>query len=134
MLRRRLPFRQQHKCRKMYISHLPVSRHSSVKHSLLSTLSSTELFGEEVIRSSLIQVKDDSQLSLLRNLPSLKGEKQSASPAFTSGQRRHGSSSGQYSSRSRPFSRRSHGSKGVASSSPGRKLKVSFGGYNVFYP
>ena len=119
----------QHKHCETYVSHLPVSTHSSVKHALLSTLtSSSELFHEEVIRSSLTQVKDDSQFSLLRNLSSLKGEKQSASPASTSGQRRRGSSA--FSSSSCPclFSRRSRGSECAASSSPGRKCKVSFKG------
>ena len=76
----------QHKCYKTYVSHLLVATHPSVKHTLLSTPSSMELFDEEVIWSSLTQVKDNSQLLLLRNLSS-KGEKQSASPASTSGQR-----------------------------------------------
>ena len=58
----------QHKRRETYVSHLPVATHPSVKHTLLSTLSSMELFNEDVIQSSLTQVKDDSQLLLLRNL------------------------------------------------------------------
>ena len=95
----------QHKLRKIYVSHLLVSKHSSVKHALLSIPSFMELFDEEVIRSSLTQVKGDSQLSLLRNLSSLKGEKQSALPSSTSGQRRRVSSTVPYSSHSRPFSR-----------------------------
>ena len=119
---------RQHKRLKTYVSLLLVSTHSSVKHALLSTPSSAELFDEEIIRSSLTQVKDDSQLSLLRNLSSLNGERQSASPASTSGQHRHGSSSGQFSFCSRPFLRLSRGSEHAVSSSPGRKSKVSFGG------
>ena len=38
----------KHKCRETYVSHLPVSTHSLVKHTLLSTLSFTELFDKEV--------------------------------------------------------------------------------------
>ena len=117
----------QHKRRETYVSHL-VSTHSLVKHTHISTPSSSELFDEEVIRSSLTQVKDDSQLSLLWNLSSLKGEKQSASPSSSSGQRRLGSSAFPSSSRSHLLSRRSRRSKRAASSSPGRRSKVSFRG------
>ena len=56
-----------------YASHLPGSTHISVKHSLLSVPSTSTLFSEEVIHALLTQVKDDSQLYLLKNLSSLKG-------------------------------------------------------------
>ena len=55
------------------MSHLPGSTRPSVKHPLLSTPSSLALFSEDVILALLSQVKDDSQLSLLKNLSSLKG-------------------------------------------------------------
>ena len=55
-----------------YVSHLPGSTHPSVKHALLSTPSSLALLSKDVILALLTQVKDDSQLSLLRNLSSLK--------------------------------------------------------------
>ena len=79
--------------RESFVSHLPNSTHSSVKHALLSTPSTSALFDEEVILHLLIQVRDDSQLSLLKNLFSLKGGKQLASVASSSGPRRHVSSS-----------------------------------------
>ena len=44
----------------------------------MSHSSTSTLFDEEVILRSLTQVRDDSQLSLLKNLSSLKGGKQSA--------------------------------------------------------
>ena len=56
-----------------YVSHLLGSTHPSVKHAPLSTPSMSTLFSEDVIRASLTQAKDDSQLSLLKNLSSLKG-------------------------------------------------------------
>ena len=59
--------------KKSYVSHLPGFTHPSVKHALLSTPSTSTLFSEEVIRALLTQVKDDSQLFLLKNLSSLKG-------------------------------------------------------------
>ena len=62
-----------------------------LKHVLLSIPSSSFLFDQEVICSSLTQVKDDSQLSLLKNLSSLKDGKQLASTASTSGHRRRDS-------------------------------------------
>ena len=74
--------RQKH--RETFVSHLPVSAHQSIKHSLLTTPLAKELFTEEVIVSSLTKVMGDSQLSLLHNLSS-KGGKQSASPASSSG-------------------------------------------------
>ena len=86
--------------RESFVSHLPGSTHTSVKHVLLSTPSTSALFDEEVIRSSLTHAKDDSQLSLLKNLSSLKGGNQSASPASTSGHRRCDSSSSSSLSRS----------------------------------
>ena len=79
--------------RESLVSHPSRSTHLSAKHALLSTPSSFSLFDEEVIRSSLTQVKDDSQLSLLENLSSLKDGKLSASTASTSGHRWHDSSS-----------------------------------------
>ena len=88
MLRRRLPFRRQPSSsisvcwlRPILWSNTPFSRPLRLRR--CSTKMSF---------SSLTQVKDDSQLSLLRNLSS-KGEKQSASPASISGQCRSGSSS-----------------------------------------
>ena len=100
-----------------------------MKHALLTTPSSKDLFVEDVIESSLTKVMGGSQLSLLRNLSS-KSEKQSTSPASSSGQHRSGPSYRRFSSRSRPFSRRSRGTKSSSSSSPlpVRKSKVSFGG------
>ena len=56
------------------------------------------LFAEDVIKYSLTQVKEDSQIKLLMNLSSLKGEKQSASTSSTSGHRKSSSSSSSSSS------------------------------------
>ena len=67
-----------------YASHFPGSTHPSVKHALLSALSASTLFSEEVIHASLTQVKDDSQLSLLKNLSSFKGGSKSASTSSSS--------------------------------------------------
>ena len=92
----------QQKCHETYVSHLHVLTHQSVKHMLLTTPSSTELFSEDVILSLLTEVKDDLQLSLLCNLSS-KGGKQSTSAASYSSQRRCGSSAGRFSSCSHPF-------------------------------
>ena len=61
------------------MSHLPSTTHASVKHALFSKHSLSSLFAKDVIHDSLIQVKEDSQLSLLKNLSSLKGGKQSPS-------------------------------------------------------
>ena len=115
----------QQKSREIYVSYLAVPTHQSVKHELLTTPSLTELFSEDFISSSLTQVMGDSQLLLLRNLSSKSG-KQPALLASSSGQRRGGSSAGQFSPRSRPFSRHSHGVKRSSSSSPARKSKVCF--------
>ena len=86
--------------RESFVSHLLRSTLVSVRHVLLSTSSTSSLFSEEVSRSLLTQVKDDSQLSLLKNHPSLKGRKQSASTASTSGHRRRDSLSSSPSSHS----------------------------------
>ena len=75
-------------CRETYVAHLPAHTHDSVKHALLSTPWEESLFSEEVIQCSLGQVRDDSQLQLLRNLSSQKSEKGSASSSSTSAQRR----------------------------------------------
>ena len=116
----------QQALRESFVSHLPGSTHPSVKHALLSTPSSSDLFDEEVIRYSLTQVEDDSRLSLLKNLSSPKGGNQSASTSSPSGRRRCDSSSASSSSRSREFSRPYRGSKRPASSSPSRQSKVAF--------
>ena len=110
--------------RESFVSHLPGSTHPSVKHALLST---SALFDEEVIRSSLTQVEDDSQLSLSKNLFSLKGGKQSASPSSSSDPCCQDSSSSS-SSRSHGFSRPYRGSKRPASSLSSRRSKVAFKG------
>ena len=91
--------------RESFVSHLSGSAHPSVKQALLSTPSLSDLFHEEVIRSSLTQVKDGSHLSLFMNLSSLKGGKQSASTSSLSGPCRHDPSSASSSSRLRGFSR-----------------------------
>ena len=103
-------FLQQVRC-ESFVSHLLSSTHTSVKHALLSTPSTSALLDEEVLLRSLTQVRDDSQLSLLNNLSSLKGGKQSASTASSLGPRRRDSSSSSSSSLSRSFSRGSRGSK-----------------------
>ena len=106
------------------MQHLPSSTHAAVKHALLSTVSSSSLFDEDIICSSLTQVKDNSQLLLLKNLSSLKGGKQSASTASTSGHHQNDSSW----SHSRSFSLSTRGSKRPYSSSPSHKSKVAFRG------
>ena len=113
----------QQKRRETLVSLLPRATHASVNHALLSTPSSSSLFTEDVIRDSLTQLKDDSQLSLLKNLSSLKGGKQSASTASALG---HPWSSS--SSYSRSFLWSSCGSKRPSSPSPAHKLKVAFKG------
>ena len=70
------------------VSYLPAATHPSVEHALLMTLSSDMLFAEEVIRDLLTQVREDSHLTLLKNLFSGKGDKRAASPASTSSQRK----------------------------------------------
>ena len=103
--------------RESFVSHLLGSTHPSIKHTLHSTPSKSALFDEEVIRNLLTQVKDDSQLSLLKNLSSLKGGKQSASTSSSSGRCRRDSSSRSYC-----------GSKQPASSSLFCRSKVTFKG------
>ena len=66
-------------CRESYVAHLPAHTNDSVKHAVLSTPSEESLFSEEVIQRSLGQVRDDSQLQLLRNLSSQRSEKSLAS-------------------------------------------------------
>ena len=78
-----LRFLKQKRC-EAFISHLPASAHESVKLGLLATLSLSSLFSDEVIKDSLTQVKEDSQIKLLSNLSSQKGGKQSASTASSS--------------------------------------------------
>ena len=72
-----------------YVANLPAHTHDSVKHALLSTPSEESLFSEEVIQRSLGQVRDDSQLQLLKNLSNQRGEKGAASSSFAPTQRRH---------------------------------------------
>ena len=74
------------KQRETLVSHLPAATHLSVKHALLTTPSSDMLFTEEVTRDSLTQVREDSHLTLLKNLSSGMGGKGSASSASTSSQ------------------------------------------------
>ena len=108
--------------RESYVSHLLGSTPQSVKHALLSTPSSKKLFIENVILTSLTKVTNDSQLSLLKNLSSLKGGGKSASSFSSSGYRcRDASSSSSRGRGSRSF----RGSKRSASSSPSRRKKVS---------
>ena len=73
---------QQVPC-ELFVSHLLGCTLTSVKQVLLSTLSTSALLDEVILRS-LTHVKDDSQLSLLKNLSSLKGGKQSTSTASSS--------------------------------------------------
>ena len=96
-----------------------------MKHPLLSTPSTSTLFSEDVILASLTQVKDDSQLPLLKNLSSPKGGGKAASPSSSSGYRCQDASSS--SSQSRGF-KSFCGSKRPASSSFSRHSKVAFKG------
>ena len=114
--------------RESFVSHLLSSTHALVKHALLLTLSTSTLCDEEVTLHSLTQVRDDSQLSLLKNLSSLKGGKQPASTASSLGPHRRSVSTSSSSSRSRSFSRGSRGSKRPFSSSPGHRSKVALKG------
>ena len=109
-----------------YVSHLPGSTHPLVKHALLSTPSSSALFSEDVILVSLTQVKDDSQLSLLKNLSSLKGGGKVVSTSSSSGYHHWDASSS--SSRGRGFSKSFLSCKRPALSSPSRRSKVAFKG------
>ena len=68
------------------MSPLPSITHALVKHALVTTLSSSSLFSEDVILESLTQVKEDSHLKLLKNLSSNRGGKQMALSASFSGQ------------------------------------------------
>ena len=74
--------------RETYIAHLPAHTYDSVKHALLSTPSEESLFSEEVIQRPLGKFRDDSQLQLLQNLSSQRGEKSSASSSSAPAQRR----------------------------------------------
>ena len=106
----------------MLVSHLPLATHASVKHALLLTPFSPSLFAEEVMKESLTQVKEDSQLKLLKNLSSARGGKQLASAASSLGQRCSSSKSGSLASSSSQYSRTSskgsRGAKCSSSSSP----------------
>ena len=97
-------FLQQVK-KESYVSHFPGSTHPSVKHALLSIPSTSTLFSREVICSLLTQVKDDSQLSLFKNLYLLKGWDKSASTSSSSGYCRRDLSSSSSFSRGHGFSR-----------------------------
>ena len=114
--------------RESFVSHLTGSTHPSMKHSLISTPSTSALFDEEVIRNSLTQVRDDSQLLLLKNLSSLKGGKQLASTSSSSGPCRCGLSSASFFSCSCSFSRSYHGAKRHASSPLSRWSTVTVKG------
>ena len=112
--------------RETCVAHLPAHTHDSVKHALLSTPSEESLFSEEVIQRLLRQVRDDSQLQLLRNLSSQRSEKSSASSSSSPAQRRRRSpgpqQSASSSSRDSQFqSRGSRGYKRAASPSPARR-------------
>ena len=61
--------------RETLVSHLPAATHALVKHELLLSPSTSSLFSEEVVRYSLTQVKEASQISLLSNLSSRKDGK-----------------------------------------------------------
>ena len=112
------------------MSHLPVATHASVKHAWLTTPSSDTLFAEEAIRDVLTQVREDSPLTLLENLPSGKGGKGSASSSSTSNQWKPYSPSAtplsSSSSLSQSFAKSPCGAKRPLSSSPSRLSKVSF--------
>ena len=79
------------KRRETLVCHLPAVTH--VSQTRLIDYSSESLFAEEVIRDLLTQVREDSHLSLLKNLSSGKGGKGSASSSSTSSQRKPYSSS-----------------------------------------
>ena len=67
------------KCREMLVLYLPATTHLSVKHALLTIPSSDSPFTEVVIGDSLTQVREDSHLTLLKNLSSGKGSVLSSS-------------------------------------------------------
>ena len=113
-------------CQETYVAHLPAHMHDSVKQALLSTPSEESLFSEEVIQRSLGQVRDDSQLRLLRNLSSQRSEKSSASSSSAPAQQRCRSPGPQQaaSSASRDSQYQSRGSRGykrAASPSPAHR-------------
>ena len=114
--------------KELYVSHVLGSTHPSFEHTLLSKPSTSTLFSKEVICALPTQVKDDSQLSLLKNLSSLKGGSKSASTSSKSAYRHRDSSSSSSSSCGRGFSRSYRGSRCPASSSPSRWSKVAFKG------
>ena len=98
--------KQKH--REDLVSHLHASTHDSDKLALLAARSLSSLFSDEVIKASLTQVKEDSQIKLLSNLSSQRSGKLSASAASSSGRSRSStssSSSSRYSSSSRSASR-----------------------------
>ena len=114
--------------RKTYVAHLPTHTHDSMKHALLLTPSEDSLFSEEVIQRSLGQVRDDSQLQLLRNLSTQRSEKSSASFSSTLAQHRRRSPGPQQSasSSSRDSSYQSRGSRGYkCAASPSPALRRS---------
>ena len=100
------------KRRETYVSHLPSHTHDSVRYALLSSKSSSFLFADEVIEKSFGQVKDDSQLQLLKNLSSQKGSKGSASSSSSSAQSHSRSVTAQPSSYSRSSGSSMHSSRG----------------------
>ena len=111
---------------------LPASTHVSVKHMLLVTPSSPSLVADSVIKESFTQVKEDTNLAVLKNLCSAKGGKQLASAASSLGTCRASLASG--SSAAFRFSRnslRSRGSKRQSSSSLSRPSKLFFRGLLV---
>ena len=77
----------QQKRRETFVSHLPASTHASVKYELLATPSSPSLFVNLMIKESFTQMKEDTNLAVLKNLSFAKGGKQSASAASSSGTR-----------------------------------------------
>ena len=102
------------------VSHLPLTMYASVKHALLSSLSTSSLFSEDVVKASLTQVKEDSQLSLLSNISSKKDGKRTASSSSSSSR---GQSS--LSAASRGSSYFSRSMKHPVFSSPNRR-RVTF--------
>ena len=63
------------KCHETLVAHLPSFTRASVKHSLLSSPFTSSLFAVDVIKASLTQVKEDSQVKLLSNLYFMKDGK-----------------------------------------------------------
>ena len=106
--------------RETLVSHLPTSNHVSVKHALLSSPLTSSLLSEDVVKASLTQVKEDSQLSLLLNLSSKKDGKRTASSSSFSSWGRSSSSAA-----SRGSLHSSGSTKRPSSSSPNRR-RVTF--------